>query len=43
VARANLRGAGASLRDSRLAANCFEALKTKHHDLAEKLLLRFLG
>jgi hypothetical protein len=33
----------ATLRDTRLAANALEALKTKHHDLAEKMLLRFLG
>jgi hypothetical protein len=33
----------ASLRDIRLAANCLEALRTKHHDLAEKMLLRFLS
>jgi hypothetical protein len=33
----------ATLRDIRLAANALEALKTKHHDLAEKMLLRFLG
>jgi hypothetical protein len=33
----------ASLRDVRLAAECLEALRTKHHDLAEKMLLRFLG
>ena len=33
----------ASLRDIRLAASCLEALRTKHHDLAEKMLLRFLG
>jgi hypothetical protein len=32
----------ASLRDVRLAAECLEALRTKHHDLAEKMLLRFL-
>ena len=32
----------ASLRDVRLAANALEALRTKHHDLAEKMLLRFL-
>jgi hypothetical protein len=32
-----------TLRDIRLAANALEALKTKHHDLAEKMLLRFLG
>jgi hypothetical protein len=33
----------ASLRDIRLAASALEALRTKHHDLAEKMLLRFLG
>jgi hypothetical protein len=33
----------ASLRDVRLAANCLEALRSKHHDLAEKMLLRFLS
>jgi hypothetical protein len=33
----------ATLRDIRLAANALEALKTKHHDLAEKMLLRFLS
>jgi hypothetical protein len=33
----------ASLRDLRLAANALEALRTKHHDFAEKMLLRFLG
>jgi hypothetical protein len=33
----------ASLRDIRLAADCLEALRMKHHDLAEKMLLRFLG
>jgi hypothetical protein len=32
-----------SLRDVRLAAECLEALRTKHHDLAEKMLLRFLS
>ena len=32
-----------SLRDIRLAANCLEALRTKRHDLAEKMLLRFLS
>jgi hypothetical protein len=32
----------ASLRDVRLAAECLEALRTRHHDLAEKMLLRFL-
>jgi hypothetical protein len=31
-----------SLRDVRLAADCLEALQTRHHDLAEKML-RFLG
>jgi hypothetical protein len=31
------------LRDIRLAANALEALRTKHHDLAEKMLLRFLS
>jgi hypothetical protein len=34
---------GASLRDIRLAADCLEALRMKHHDLAEKMLLWFLG
>jgi hypothetical protein len=33
----------ASLRDIRLAANALEAMKTKQHDLAEKMLVRFLG
>jgi hypothetical protein len=33
---------GASLRDVRLAAAALEALQTKHHDLAEKMLLQFL-
>jgi hypothetical protein len=33
----------ASLRDVRLAAECLEALRTRHHDLAEKMLLRFLS
>jgi hypothetical protein len=33
----------ASLRDVRLAAAALEALRTKHHDLAEKMLLRFLS
>jgi hypothetical protein len=33
----------ATLRDVRLAANALEALRTKHHDLAEKMPLRFLG
>jgi hypothetical protein len=33
----------ATLRDIRLAANALEALPTKHHDLAEKMLLRFLS
>lgn len=33
----------ASLRDIRLAAAALEALQTKHHDLAEKMLLRFLS
>jgi PIN domain nuclease of toxin-antitoxin system len=32
----------ASLRDIRLAAAALEALQTKHHDPAEKMLLRFL-
>jgi hypothetical protein len=32
-----------SLRDIRLAANALEALRTKHHHLAEKMLLRFLS
>jgi hypothetical protein len=33
-----------SLRDIRLAANALEAFANlKHHDLAEKMLLRFLG
>jgi hypothetical protein len=32
-----------SLRDIRLAAANLEALRTKHHDLAEKMLLRFLS
>jgi len=32
-----------SLRDVRLAAECLEALRTKHHDLAEKMLFRFLS
>jgi hypothetical protein len=33
----------ASLRDIRLAADCLEALRMKHHDLAEKMLSRFLN
>jgi hypothetical protein len=33
----------ATLRDIRLAANALEALRTRHHDSAEKMLLRFLG
>jgi hypothetical protein len=33
----------ASLRDIRLAAGCLEALQTRHDDLAEKMLLRFLS
>jgi hypothetical protein len=33
----------ATLRDIRSAANALEALRTKHHDLAEKMLLRFVG
>jgi hypothetical protein len=33
----------ASLRDVRLAAECLEALRTRHHDLAEKMLQRFLS
>jgi hypothetical protein len=33
----------ASLRDIRLAAAALEALQTKHHDLAEKMLLRSLS
>jgi hypothetical protein len=32
-----------SLRDIRLAAASLEALQTKQHDLAEKVLLRFLS
>ena len=32
-----------SLRDPRLAAATLEALRTKHHDLVEKMLLRFLS
>jgi hypothetical protein len=32
-----------TLRDVRLAANALEALPTKHHDLAETMLLRFLS
>jgi hypothetical protein len=32
----------ATLRDIRLAAAGLEALQTKHHDLAEKMLLRLL-
>jgi hypothetical protein len=31
-----------SLRDVRLAAAALEALQTRHDDLAEKMLLRFL-
>ena len=31
-----------TLCDIRLTANALEALRTKHHDLAEKVLLRFL-
>ena len=33
----------ASLREIRLAADALEALQTKQHDLAEKMLLRSLG
>jgi hypothetical protein len=33
----------ASLRDVRLAASALDALQTRQHDLAEKMLLRFLG
>jgi hypothetical protein len=33
----------ASLRDVRLAAAALEALQTRQHDLAEKMLLRFLS
>lgn len=32
-----------SLREVRLAATTLELLQTKHHDLAEKMLLRFLS
>jgi hypothetical protein len=32
-----------SLRDIRLAAAALEALQTRQHDLAEKMLLRFLS
>jgi hypothetical protein len=32
----------ASLRDIRLAAAALESLQTRHHDVAEKMLLRFL-
>src|SRR5262249_48323701 len=32
-----------SLRDVRLAVTALEALQTKHHDLAEKMLLRVLS
>jgi hypothetical protein len=32
-----------SLRDARIAAATLEALRTKHHDFAEKMLLRFLS
>jgi hypothetical protein len=32
-----------SLRDVRIAAGALEALQTRHHDLAEKMLLRFLS
>jgi len=32
-----------SLRDVRIAAGALEALHMRHHDLAEKMLLRFLG
>jgi hypothetical protein len=32
-----------SLAEIRLAANALEALRTKHHELAEKMLLRFLS
>jgi hypothetical protein len=34
---------GASLRDVTIAAAALEALRTRHHDLAEKMLLRFLS
>jgi hypothetical protein len=33
----------ATLPEIRLAANALEALRTKQHDLAEKMLLRFLS
>jgi hypothetical protein len=33
---------GASLGDMRLAAAALECLQTKQHDLAEKMLVRFL-
>jgi hypothetical protein len=32
-----------TLRGIRLAANALEAMKTKQHDLAEKMMLRSLG
>jgi hypothetical protein len=32
-----------TLCDVRLAAATLEALRTKHHNLAEKMLLRFLS
>jgi hypothetical protein len=32
-----------SLRNARLAAATLEAPQTKHHNLAEKMLLRFLS
>jgi hypothetical protein len=34
---------GTTLRDIRLAAAALEALRTKHPDLAENMLLRFLS
>jgi hypothetical protein len=32
-----------SLRDIRLAASFLGVPRTRHHDLAERMLLRFLG
>ena len=43
MAGATCGGRDTPLREVRMAANALEALRTKHHDLAEKMLLRFLG
>jgi hypothetical protein len=40
---ASTREGDGALRDIRPASNALEALKTKQHDLAEKMLLRFLS